>query len=207
MMNELINGWCSRDLNAAAVYTMSHLEQVGSVGPTAVALSMFTTDPRRAGDWVRTLPAGEAKMIAEQNLGANWAQRDAPAAAHWVEDLPPEEQSQAVDSVVGRWVMNDRPAAVAWVGGLSGNMRDQAVRSVITTGQLAPDESLPLALSVSDPAQREELTQNVVIDWARTQPDLAAAWVRASGLPDQQKRTLLAQEIFFSPERYEPVIR
>ncbi|MBN8460755.1 MAG: hypothetical protein J0M04_23230 [Verrucomicrobia bacterium] len=51
-------------------------------------------DPNAAGEWVRSLPAGDARLWAQKNLAANWAQVDPEAADQWLNTLPTAERAQ-----------------------------------------------------------------------------------------------------------------
>lgn len=52
------------------------------------AVKWAAKDPVAAGEWVQTLPAGDAKLWAQKNLAKNWAQYDPDAAGQWVASLP-----------------------------------------------------------------------------------------------------------------------
>lgn len=58
------------------------------------AVNWARTDPAAAGDWVRSLPAGEARQWAQKNLAANWAQYDPEATEQWINSLPAEDRPQ-----------------------------------------------------------------------------------------------------------------
>lgn len=45
-------------------------------------------NPDAATEWIRTLPAGDAKSWAEKNLATNWAQYDPKAVEQWLKTLP-----------------------------------------------------------------------------------------------------------------------
>jgi hypothetical protein len=56
------------------------------------AVNWAKSDPAAAGDWVRSLPAGEARQWAQKNLAANWAQYDPEATEQWINSLPAEDR-------------------------------------------------------------------------------------------------------------------
>jgi hypothetical protein len=51
-------------------------------------------NPAAAGEWVATLPAGDAKLWAQKNVARNWAVYDPKAAGQWVESLPADARSE-----------------------------------------------------------------------------------------------------------------
>jgi hypothetical protein len=56
------------------------------------AVNWARSDPAAAGDWVRSLPAGEARQWAQKNLAANWAQYDPEATEQWINSLPADDR-------------------------------------------------------------------------------------------------------------------
>ena len=57
------------------------------------AVKWAQKDPAAASEWVRSLPAGDARQWAQKNLAAYWVQADPDAASHWLDSLPKAEQS------------------------------------------------------------------------------------------------------------------
>lgn len=51
-------------------------------------------DPAAAGEWIRSLPAGDAKLWATKNLHSIWFQYDPTAADQWMESLPAATRDQ-----------------------------------------------------------------------------------------------------------------
>ncbi len=60
---------------------------------TTYALEWGEKNPAAAARWVTSLPVGEARDWARNNLAAQWSARDAAAADHWIFSLPKEEQA------------------------------------------------------------------------------------------------------------------
>jgi hypothetical protein len=68
------------------------------------------------------------------------------------------------------------------------------VQSVI--GQLSnenPQAASSLAVSVSNPDQRNYAIESVARNWLRTDRRSAEAWLAGTTLPDERKRALLGQ--------------
>ncbi|MCX6878207.1 MAG: hypothetical protein NTW21_31005 [Verrucomicrobia bacterium] len=68
-----------------------HPEIIGTA--TSYALERLRNDPVAAGDWVRGLPAGEAREWAQKNLAVQWSATDPAAAERWLKSLPKKEQA------------------------------------------------------------------------------------------------------------------
>lgn len=56
-------------------------------------------DPAAASEWLRSLPAGDAKQWAQKNLAAYWLQYDPTAAGQWLNSLPKTEQTPVRDFI------------------------------------------------------------------------------------------------------------
>lgn len=54
-------------------------------------------DPAAASDWVRSLPAGDARLWAQKNLAAVWSEYDPEEAERWVGSLPAAERKEVRD--------------------------------------------------------------------------------------------------------------
>lgn len=67
-------------------------------------VQLSTRDPAVAGDWVRSLPAGETKTWTQRNLLNNWRQYDPKAADQWEKSLPATERAalEAIRKKQGR---------------------------------------------------------------------------------------------------------
>lgn len=63
------------------------------------AVKWLQSDPTAAGDWVRSLPAGEARQWAQKNLAANLAQYDPEATEQWINSLPPDDRAPVRDFI------------------------------------------------------------------------------------------------------------
>ncbi|GAA5122991.1 hypothetical protein JIN84_10810 [Luteolibacter yonseiensis] len=82
-------------------YLVSHPVEVSEESPNTVdvgkspsamtsgyAVRLATRSPDEAAEWVRSLPAGDAKSWAEKNLATSWAQYDPKAVEQWLKTLP-----------------------------------------------------------------------------------------------------------------------
>ncbi|MEO5915269.1 MAG: hypothetical protein ABIS50_13625 [Luteolibacter sp.] len=62
---------------------------------------MAQTDPEGTGQWIQSLPAGDAKLWAAKNLQSLWSVYDPEAAKQWFNSLPANIRSQ-VQSLVSK---------------------------------------------------------------------------------------------------------
>ena len=66
---------------------------------TTYALQWGEKNPAAAARWVASLPSGEPRDWARNNLAAQWSARDAAAADRWISSLPKEEQTGTRDFI------------------------------------------------------------------------------------------------------------
>ncbi|MES2996158.1 MAG: hypothetical protein V4733_05040 [Verrucomicrobiota bacterium] len=69
--------------------TRGHIEQASKL-----VTRWAKEDPAAAGTWVRTLPAGEARLWAQKNLAASWARYNPAEAENWANSLPAAEREE-----------------------------------------------------------------------------------------------------------------
>lgn len=61
-----------------------------------LASSWCRQDPAAASQWVRSLPAGDARLWAAKNLALQWAEYEPQAARQWAASLPADERSAVI---------------------------------------------------------------------------------------------------------------
>lgn len=64
-----------------------------------LAVSWVKDDPVAASDWVRSLPAGDARQWAQKNLAANWWKYDPDAVNRWIDSLPAADRGPVRESL------------------------------------------------------------------------------------------------------------
>jgi hypothetical protein len=196
LMNAVVVGWCDTDANAAANYVREHLESPGAnLTVYSIAATLLDQDPKKGIDWLGGLPSSEAKSEAQSKLAGFWADRDPVAASRWVEQLPTEEQTGAIDPLVSSWAASDWSGASKWIMNLKGESHDAAVQSAIRNARsdVPPTESLALALSLTDADTRTVTLQYVINRWAQKDPEAAEAWIKSSALSKEEKDGLLSK--------------
>lgn len=74
------------------------------------------SEPEKAGQWVNTLPHGEARDSAVVAYVSVIDGMDAGSAAKWANTITdPKKRASHTAQMVHRWMQNDRAAAAAWV--------------------------------------------------------------------------------------------
>lgn len=61
---------------------------------SSYVVHLAKNDADAASEWVRALPAGDAKSWAEKNLASNWVQYDPKAVEQWLKTLPASSRDE-----------------------------------------------------------------------------------------------------------------
>src|SRR5437764_1477230 len=148
MYNEVIRGWCFKDIGAASAYVAQHLDDPAADRAAAsVAEAMFARDPGSATGWVSNMPNGPARSEAESTIARIWVEKDPSATAKWLAALPENEQSDLVGTIAKTWADNNWPEASRWIETLSGDVRDSAISNAMNREDATESDALTLALS------------------------------------------------------------
>lgn len=189
-----VKGWFEGDLDGASAYIASHADRPGvSASIADVTVLLVVESPDKAAKWVPTISSPEAREEATRKLAVLWADRDPPAAVRWFDRLTDEDQNVAVGGLAASWAELDFQQASRWIGGLKPELKDHAIQAVIVNpGDISPSTMLDLAKSIENNEKRIDAIEAVVVQWAKTEPAAAKAWVMSSSLSDEQKQELLA---------------
>lgn len=193
LYDQVVTGWCDRDLASAAAYVQQHLDNsAASAAAATVASAMFEHDAEAATNWLSRLPAGEPRANAESTITSTWAQKDPAATARWLATLPKNEQENLVYTIANSWVDSNWPEASRWLATLSGDVRDNAVTAATQREGATPIESLSLALSINDGESRTNVVQRIVRQWAAGDRQAAELWIKGSSLSREDQANLLS---------------
>ena len=191
LTDSVIRGWCRKDIDAASAYVLQHLDDPGSMEfASSVVIAMFDHGVEGATDWMRHLPAGDARTEAELRLASLWAAKDPSSAAKWLATLPSTEQPNLVNMIAGNWVETDWPEASRWIATLTGANRDEALATAVNREGANRTDSLSLAMSIGKEEMRNNVIENVIRRWAASDPNAAETWVKASPLSNEQRDQL-----------------
>lgn len=141
--------------HAAASDPRKAAEAFAKLGPDAAAMGetgqivakkYAEADLPGARAWVDSLPAGQARDLATQELVSRWVKSEPLEAATWIDKMP------------------------------AGAQRDEASMSLINSIRMRyPQEALDWAGSLSDEKRRATMQQHVLEGWKEIDPDAAEA--------------------------------
>lgn len=188
LYDNVIRGWCRKDLTAASGYVGQHLNDPGAEqGASSVASAMFEQNVDEARDWVNQLPVGAPRNEAESRIAYLWAAKDPSSAAKWLATLPADEQTNLVSTIARNWVETNWPEASRWIATLTGDNRDEALAAAVDREGANRTDSLSLAMSIGKVEMRNDMIESVVRRWAASDPNAAEIWVKASPLSNEQR--------------------
>jgi hypothetical protein len=198
LYDRVIRGWCRKDISTASAYVAQHLDDP-DIGASASSVSsaMFNdNNVDEATRWVSHLPAGDPRDQTEATIIGLWSAKDPPSAAKWVATLPANEQTNLVRTIATAWVDTNWPDASRWMATLAGNVRDEALAAAVNREGATRFDSLSLALLIGQEDKRTKAVENVIRNWAATDPNAAETWVKESPLSSEQRdhlRSLISE--------------
>jgi hypothetical protein len=111
------------------------------------------SDPQKAGDFAKTLPAGDTRQRALSQVVGQWAQKDVVAAGQFLQGLP---NSPDLDAA-----------------------RQQYAQTV---AKQDPQAAMPWAQTITDPKQQADAIQRVLRSWVQVDAAGAQAWGAANNV-------------------------
>ena len=188
LYNDVIRGWCRRDISSASAYVTQHLDNpaAGQLA-SSVVTAMFEHNVDDATNWISHLPTGDTRNEAEATIASSWAAKDASSAAKWLATLPADEQTNVVRTIASNWVDTDWPAASRWIATLTGDVRDEALAAAAYRERVTQADSLSLALSIGQEEMRNNVLESIIRNWAATDPNAASTWVNAGPVSNEQR--------------------
>jgi hypothetical protein len=169
-----------------------------------VATSLVKTQPREAGEWLRSLPATEERNAAFATFVAAWAGHDPRAALQWAETLPASEGRQAaLQRTVSDWIEQYPDQVAGWLGDYlaqapAGAAADTLIETVINNSpalRRAPQSALPWTSLISDPAKRIDYHATIALRWAEVDARAALDFVARSTVIPTERKPALVQSI------------
>ncbi len=190
--DELVRGWCLKDIAAASAYVREHLDDpAAETAASSVAENLFSHDPEDATTWIGRLPAGGPRTNAESSIATMWSEKDPTAASKWLGGLPENEKARVASIIARTWVDKNWPEASRWIDSLSGDARDEAVTAAMHREGGTPVESLQLGLSIKNDETRNYEISEAIRQWTWKDAGAAEAWVKNSPLSTEDQEQLL----------------
>jgi hypothetical protein len=173
-----------------------------------VASVLAKTQPREAGDWLRSMPISDERNAAMASFVSTWAEQDTRAALQWAEALPANEgQQDAINRTISDWI-ETRPSEIGdWLSDYlsrapANDYTDGLIGRVINvspTVRASPQTALQWLALISDPATRAATAEKVAVRWAAQDHAAAINFVQTSATIPADRKPALVQQIMITP--------
>lgn len=133
-----------------------------------------STDPAGAARLL-DLASDDTRQIHASRLAADWGQRDAPAAARWVQSLPDgEPKYRALNGLASSWARRDSASALRWTATLpSSGERDRALEGVVSGAAVVGHVDADAFAAFDAPEARRSAIRTVVSTLSSRYPEKA----------------------------------
>lgn len=157
--------------------------------------SWLSRSPQQSIDWVSSLPAGDYKSAATEDLFYTWASIDpSDAAATLEQQLESNSPTPGLVPFVNAWALGDPNSTARWLDQLGEHAPTRAL-AALAGSWVARDPLAATAWVASlPPEQRANTTPRLAITWSNSDPAAALNWLHSQpGLsPEQTQRATLA---------------
>jgi hypothetical protein len=174
----------------AAVRLMDPKAHLAYFAVGSVAEALAKSDPAGAVKFVDRFPSlVHGRLISLQKIAPMWGATDPVEALVWAQQLPAEEQANAVRSVLTGWIKSPKgklSEAREMAGHLPEALRPGAIEAVV----LAWGETEPPAAAAFAMKETPGLLTEVVRQWIKRDEAAALAWARGLSDPEARDRAL-----------------
>jgi hypothetical protein len=179
-------------------------DQVGAGTFTDVARSLATTSPDNALAWLKTIPPSADRNVALGEIAADAMSRDPTGTLSWASSLGPEEgRGTVMPRAFSEWVERDAAAAGQWLADRLAKSApapedDAMIANIVNTSSLVqtnPTAALGWIAQMTDPTQRANAHEQVLLRWAASDFAAASAYVQQDPALDSAGRAAVYQKI------------
>jgi len=194
LLRRAVASWAVRDTDAAMAWTRqlpAGWERDEVFSEAARGLREF--DLARAARLSEMIDNVGTRHHVIQEIAGQWARTDGAAAAQWLGQMPDAAtQVESHYSVARHWGLTDMEGSANWINSLPhGASRDAAVRAFVTSID-GYDAALATswAMTIQEPAQRQESVGSAFGRWLQSDPTAARSWLETTQLADDVRATL-----------------
>jgi len=150
-------------------------------------------DPHFAADWLndfRDEPFASNMVVP---IATAWLERDPAQAMTWLNSLPPHRDVDlAAKRAIRRWLRLDPDRVGPWIG----NAEDSSVREAaievlaLHLSSDEPGEAIRWVSEIKSTDRRNQILAKVIVNWDRSDPEAASAWLESADLGDDLRSAL-----------------
>jgi len=157
-----------------------------------------------ATSWAESLPEGDLKAAAFDQVAENFVKNDPAAAAKWVEEHASSDYAQrAVREIAEEFGRTDPEAAIAWAENLPEESQGNALAETLDQWTRSdPVEASKYLQDMQESPARDAAVQSFARQLDREDPAAAADW--AASISDEGKRNETMESVGSSWMRTDP---
>jgi len=182
-VDALVNGYFQKGASAAANWARNlpgEDERLKAGITTRVVGKLAKSDPLTSAGLAMTLPEGESRQKAIEEVADEWSEEAPARAASWVDDLQdPTLRSEAMTEVVGNWAREDPEATAAWLNSYerTPEMDKPFERFARSIANENPESAMIWANQIQNDKRREDALGRLANDWLKRDPAAARAFL------------------------------
>ena len=195
----LVESWTGIAPEAAAIWALTEAEYHGNKELLNLSIQHYTQiNPTEAEQFLRSINEAYEKPVAIETYIRTRAQTDPAQAMNWQSSLSatdPLNTANNSEIIMQEWSRTDSVAASSWLNEAStGPQRDAAIIGFTNTMlDFEPEAAIAWSNTISQPEQRVEQLNRVILDWSHTQPHQALKWVKEAELEPDLRHALASQ--------------
>lgn len=195
----LVESWARVAPEAAAIWALTEAEYHGNQALLNLSIQQYTQiNPTEAEQFLRSINEAYEKPVAIETYVHTRAQQNPAQAMHWQSNLPPSDPlytASNAEIIMQEWSRTDSVAASTWLNdAAAGPQRDAAIIGFTNTMlDFEPEAASAWSNTISQPEQRVEQLNRVILDWSHTQPHQALKWVKEAELEPDLRHALASQ--------------
>jgi hypothetical protein len=141
-----------------------------------IAMALVTSDPKRALDMLEGMPPGQTRGSMLATITSTWMSHDSDAAIAWINTLPAEDKSKAVQNGCYQLMQEDPAKAAKFLASLPTNNQTRGQYSELASQWAQQDLEAARKWVESMPAGRtkEQAMSGIIGTLAQTDPVKAA---------------------------------
>jgi len=182
-VDALVNGYFQKGSAAAANWARNlpgEDERLKAGITTRVVGKLAKSDPLTSADLAMSLPAGESRQNAIEEVADEWSEEDPARTARWVDNIEDNKlRSEAMTEVVGNWARKDAEQTAAWLNSYERTpaMDKPFERFARSIAGENPESAMIWANQISDDKRREDALGRLANDWLKRDPEAARAFL------------------------------
>ena len=195
----LVESWIATAPEAAAIWALTEAEYHGNKELLNLSIEQYAqVNPEEAEQFLRSVNEAYAAPVAIETYVRTLAQNDPSQAMEWQTALPvtdPLNTPNNSEVIMQEWSRTDSVAASSWLNeAATGPQRDAAIVGFTTTMlDFDPEAAIAWSNTISEPNQRVDQLNRVILSWSHAQPHEALKWVKEAELEPDLRNALASQ--------------